>query len=198
MIMAYNYKDVFYLSAQTETDNSVYSSAGIEGVIPLDVSAYVDPIARGKSKGTGLAIYRVHMDASSTSQGRPVSVAEDGQMRVGMTVKEYATTGHAVTSIGGDQLTCASDLLAWGMDFCGSSNASPSTTNVTVNSLPDWQWFLTPSDEVPYIVVRDSLNWLFTSQAALNASLYWSIRLECAQVTLDTNTLNQLLRTQTA
>ena len=196
--MAYNYKDVFYLSAQTETDNSVYSSAGIEGVIPLDVSAYVDPIARGKAKGPGLAIYRIHMDASSTSQGRPVSVAEDGQMRVGMTVKEYTTTGHGVTSIGGDQLTCSSDLLAWGMDFCGSSNASPSTTNVTVNSLPDWQWFLLPSDDVPYIVVRDSLNWLFTSQAALNASIYWSIRLECAQVTLDTNTLNQLLRTQTA
>ena len=87
---------------------------------------------------------------------------------------------------------------SWGMDFCGSSNASPSTTNVTVNSLPDWQWFLLPSDDVPYIVVRDSLNWLFTSQAALNASIYWSIRLECAQVTLDTNTLNQLLRTQTA
>ena len=196
--MAYNYKDVFYLSAQTETDNSVYTSAGIEGVIPLDVSAYVDPIARGKSKGTGLAIYRVHMDSSSTTQGRPISVTEDGQMRVGMTVKEYTTTGHNVTSIGGDQLTCSSDLLAWGMDFCGSTNASPSTTNVTVNSLPDSQWFLKPSDEVPYIVVRDSLNWLFTSQAALNASIYWSIRLECAQVTLDTNTLNQLLRTQTA
>jgi len=196
--MAYNYKDVFYLSAQTETANGTYSSAGIEGVIPLDVSAYVDPIARGKSKGTGLAIYRIHMDASSTSQGRPISISEDGQMRVGMTVKEYTTTGHGVTSIGGDQLTCSSDLLAWGMDFCGTSNAAPSTTNVTVNSLPDEHYFLLPSDEVPYIVVRDSLNWLFTSQAALNASIYWSLRLECAQVTLDTNTLNQLLRTQTA
>ena len=197
--MAYNYKDVFYLSAQTETANGTYSSAGIEGVIPLDVSAYVDPIARGKSKGTGLAIYRIHMDASSTSQRRPVSISEDGQMRGGMTVKEYTTTGHGVTSIGGDQLTCSSDLLAWGMDFCGTTNAAgAAAATPTVNSLPDWQWFLTPSDEVPYIVVRDSLNWLFTSQAALNASLYWSIRLECAQVTLDTNTLNQLLRTQTA
>ena len=196
--MAYNYKDVFYLSAQTETTNGTYTTAGIEGVIPLDVSAYVDPIARGKAKGTGLAIYRVHMDASSTSQGRPLSVTQDGQMRVGMTVKEYTTTGHGVTSIGGNQLTCSSDLLAWGMDLCGSTNASPSTTNVTVNSLPSEHVFLEPSDEVPYIVVRDSLNWLFTSQASLNASIYWSIRLECAQVTLDTNTLNQLLRTQTA
>ena len=196
--MAYNYKDVFYLSAQTETTNSTYGSSGVEGVVPLDVSAYVDPIARGKARGTGLALYRVHIDASTGGQGKPIAVAEDGQMRTGLTVKEYATTGHGVAGISGDQLTCSSDLLAWGMDFCGSSNASPSTTNVTVNKLPDMNVFLVPSDEVPYIIVRDSLNWLFTSGAALNADIFWSIRLECAQVTLDTNTLNQLLRTQTA
>jgi len=196
--MAYNYKDVFYLSATHETTNGTYGSAGVEGIVPLDVSAYVDPIARGKARGTGLALYRVHMDASSTSVGRPVPVTQDGEMRVGLTVKEYAVTGDAVTGISGDQLTCGSDLLAWGMDFCGSSNAAPSTTNVTVNSLPSTNVFLEPSDEVPYIIVRDSLNWLFMSGASLSADIHWSIRLECAQVTLDTNTLNQLLRTQTA
>jgi len=196
--MAYNYKDVFYLSAQTETENGTYASAGVEGIIPLDVSAYVDPIARGKSRGTGLALYRVHMDASSTAVGRPVAIAQDGSMRVGLTVKEYTTTGHNVSGIGGDQLTCSSDLLAWGMDFMGHTNASPSTTNVTVHALPTENVFLEPSDEVPYIIVRDSLNWLFTSGEALAADIFWSIRLECAQVTLDTNTLNQLLRTQTA
>ena len=196
--MAYNYKDVFYLSAANETTSSDYGSGGVEGVIPIDVSAYVDPIARGKSKGTGLALYRVHCDASNTSQGRPIAVAEDGLMRTGLTVKEYATTGNAVASISGDQLTSGSELLAWGMDWCGSTNAAPSTTNVTVNSLPDTHVFLEPSDEVPYIIVRDSLNWLFTSGAALNADVHWSLRMECATVTLDTNTLNQLLRTQTA
>jgi len=196
--MAYNYKDVFYLSATTETTNSTYGSAGVEGVIPLDVSAYVDPIARGKSKGTGLALYRVHVDASKNSIGAPIAVAQDGSMRVGFTVKEYSTTGHNSGSIGGDQLTTGSDLLAWGMDWMGSSAATPSTTNVTVNKLPDRQVFLEPSDEVPYIIVRDSLNWLFMSGAALDSDVHWSCRLECAQVTLDTNTLNQLLRTQTA
>jgi len=80
----------------------------------------------------------------------------------------------------------------------GSSAVTPSTTNVTVNKLPDKEVFLEPSDEVPYIIVRDSLNWIFNSGAALNADIFWSLRLECAQVTLDTNTLNQLLRTQTA
>jgi hypothetical protein len=196
--MAYNYKDVFYLSAQHETENGTYASSGVEGIVPIDVSAYVDPIARGKARGTGLALYRVHMDASTGGQGKPIAVAEDGQMRTGLTVKEYAVTGDAVAGITGDQLTCSSDLLAWGMDFQGCSNASPSTTNVTVTSLPDMNVFLKPSDEVPYIIVRDSLNWLFTSGAALNADIFWSMRLECAQVTLDTNTLNQLLRTQTA
>jgi len=196
--MAYNYKDVFYLSAQHETENGTYASSGVEGIVPLDVSAYVDPIARGKSKGTGLALYRVHMDASKTAQGGTIAVAEDGQMRVGLTVKEYATTGDNVSGISGDQLTCSSDLLAWGMDFMGSSAVTPSTTNVTVNKLPDMHVFIEPSDEVPYIIVRDSLNWLFNSGSALNADIFWSIRLECAQVTLDTNTLNQLLRTQTA
>ena len=196
--MAYNYKDVFYLSAQHETENGTYASSGVEGIVPIDVSAYVDPIARGKARGTGLAIYRVHMDASTGKQGKPIAVAEDGQMRTGLTVKEYSVTGDNVSGISEDQLTFASDLFAWGMDWCGSTNASPSTTNVTVNKLPDMNIFLSPSDEVPYIVVRDSLNWLFTSGAALNADVFWSVRLECAQVTLDTNTLNQLLRTQTA
>ena len=196
--MAYNYKDVFYLSAQHETENGTYASSGVEGIVPIDVSAYVDPIARGKARGTGLALYRVHIDASTGGQGKPIPISEDGQMRTGLTVKEYAVTGDNVAGITGDQLTCSSDLLAWGMDFQGCTNPSPSTTNVTVSALPAMNVFLEPSDEVPYIIVRDSLNWLFTSGAALNADIFWSVRLECAQVTLDTNTLNQLLRTQTA
>ena len=196
--MAYNYKDVFYLSAQHETENSTYGSSGVEGIVPIDVSAYVDPIARGKARGTGLALYRVHMDAAKSTQGVPIAVAEDGQMRLGLTVKEYSASGDNVSGISGQQLTCASDLLAWGADFWGSTNAAPSTTNVTVTKGPDINVFLEPSDEVPYIIVRDSLNWIFTSGSALAADIFWSIRLEWAQVTLDTNTLNQLLRTQTA
>ncbi len=196
--MAYNYKDVFYLSAQHETENGTYASSGVEGIVPIDVSAYVDPIARGKARGTGLALYRVHMDAAKSTQGVPIATAEDGQMRMGLTVKEYSVSGDNVAGISGQQLTCASDLLAWGMDFWGPTNVSPSTTNVTVTKGPDINVFLKPSDEVPYIIVRDSLNWIFTSGAALAADIFWSIRLECAQVTLDTNTLNQLLRTQTA
>ena len=51
--MAYNIKDVFYLS--TSTDIASGTSAG--GSAQLDLSAYIDPIARGRTKGTGLAVY---------------------------------------------------------------------------------------------------------------------------------------------
>jgi len=56
--MAYNLKDVFYLSAQHTFAHGTYGSAGVEGAIPLDVSAYVDPIAKGRTKGQGLAVTR--------------------------------------------------------------------------------------------------------------------------------------------
>ena len=74
--MAYNYKDVFYLSATHETTSGTYASANVEGIAPLDVSAYVDPIARGKSKGTGLALYKVHMDASGNASGSVIPDAK--------------------------------------------------------------------------------------------------------------------------
>ena len=52
--MAYNMKDVFYLDTNIDTTTSTG-----DGCATLDLSSYVDPIARGRSKGTGLAIYKV-------------------------------------------------------------------------------------------------------------------------------------------
>ena len=54
--MAYNIKDVFYLS----TSATVTKNTSGVGSAQLDLSAYIDPIARGRTKGTGLAIYKVH------------------------------------------------------------------------------------------------------------------------------------------
>ena len=51
--MAYNLKDVFYLGATHEYPAATYGSAGVEGNIPIDVSAYVDPISKGRSRGQG-------------------------------------------------------------------------------------------------------------------------------------------------
>ena len=57
--------------------------------------------------------------------------------------------------------------------------------------------FLEPSIEVPYIVVRDQVILALNVTTAMSVGSSVKVRLECAQVTLDQATLNQLLRTQT-
>ena len=57
-------------------------------------------------------------------------------------------------------------------------------------------WFLMPSKDVPYIVVRDNVVMALTVDDAFATALTVAVRLECAVVTLDQATLNQLLRTQ--
>jgi hypothetical protein len=57
---------------------------------------------------------------------------------------------------------------------------------------------LSPSKEVPYVVVRDTIFAIMSSTTAIGADIVTSYRIECAKITLDTATLNQLLRTQTA
>ena len=54
--MAYDLKNVFYL----DTEATISKTTAGAGSAQLDLSAYVDPIARGRQKGTGLAIYKVH------------------------------------------------------------------------------------------------------------------------------------------
>ena len=81
--MAYDIKNVFYLD--TELTMPTASAAGTMNSVQLDLSAYIDPIARGRSKGTGLAIYKVHYSISGTSEGyQPVGLAESGVFRCGL------------------------------------------------------------------------------------------------------------------
>ena len=47
--MAYSIKDVFYLS----TEATITAATANGGSAQLDLSAYIDPIARGRQKGTG-------------------------------------------------------------------------------------------------------------------------------------------------
>jgi len=56
---------------------------------------------------------------------------------------------------------------------------------------------LAPSSEVPYVVVRDNVCLTYSVADNMTAATQLSMRLECAQITLDQATLNQLLRTQT-
>jgi len=179
--MAYNMKDVFYLDTAIDTGTGTGNLAAA-----LDLSSYVDPIARGKSKGTGLAIYKVHFDICDDDGNSPVAAAATGQFRAGLLSQSGIPTGSF--TLADNQMNASSDLMIAGVDFAaGGTAAGDPAPNV----------FLEPSPDVPYIVVRDQVVLVLEIITAMSAGASVKVRLECAQVTLDQATLNQLLRTQT-
>jgi len=191
--MTYDVKNVFYLD--TELTMPTGSGAGTANTVQLDLSSYVDPIARGRSKGTGLAIYKVHYSISGTSEGKqPVGMTATGSFRCGLIAGAGLGTQAGATLTGtANQATANNALAVFGFDYYTPkstiANASmPSPINRT---------FLEPSKEVPYVVVRDNVCAVATMSVAMGTLSYVSFRLECAQITLDQATLNQLLRTQT-
>ena len=190
--MAYNLKDVFYLGATHEYPAGTYGSAGIEGNIPIDVSAYVDPISKGRQRGQGLAIYKVHAQVAGDSTGNMQLPADVGAATFGLTVKPYATSGDNSGAIEAGDLTVASDLLVYLGNF--TSPASNANGLGTQNKLME------PSEDVPYVCVRDTIFQILETSVGMSTgdSMFVSYRLECAMISLDTATLNQLLRTQTA
>ena len=188
--MTYSLKNVFYLGNTHEYDNAY--AAGESGVDPIDVSAFVDPISKGRTRGQGLAVYRVHSQVSQ-SGGTPLLATETANMTYGLTVKPYTTTGDRTTGVVvfGDALS-SSDLLIHGAQYQGGAAAAPGMSSGVSHT------FLEPSDEVPYVVVRDTIFQIMTTSTVVNADFHISYRMECAMISLDTATLNQLLRTQTA
>ena len=193
--MAYNLKDVFYLGATHEYPHGTYGSAGIEGNIPIDISAYVDPIAKGRTKGQGLAVYKVHHQVAGDDNGMLQNPADAGSATFGLTVKPYATSGDNSGALEQGDLTVESDLAIFLAQF-----TSPATMVPGMGGGSNGTVVLEPSADVPYVCVRDTIFQIFESGVAMSSadSMFISYRLECAMITLDTATLNQLLRTQTA
>jgi hypothetical protein len=193
--MAYNLKDVFYLSAQHTYEHGSYGSAGVEAAIPIDVSAYVDPIAKGRQRGQGLAVYKVHASVSKDTTGSNQLAADEGGANFGLSVKPFTTSGDVITGIGAPDLTPASDLAIYLGSF-----TSPASSVAGQACSPNGDTILEPSKEVPYVVVRDTIFQIFETFIGMSSadSMCISYRMECAMVTLDSSTLNQLLRTQTA
>tara|TARA_R100001530_G_scaffold130984_1_gene102331 strand:+ start:378 stop:935 length:558 start_codon:yes stop_codon:yes gene_type:complete len=184
--MAYNIKDVFYLSTSaTVTASGTDSQMGSS---QLDLSAYIDPIARGRTKGTGLAVYKVHWSIASDS-GSPVLPAEDGiltcSLQAGLGVGDNAT-GSAFNMTTGLLNTNALNVSA-------GSYYGPSSVPEVDGIVP----YLDPSTEVPYVIVRDNVCLVYKTAEGFTADAILSVRIECAQISLDQATLNQLLRTQT-
>jgi len=183
--MAYNIKDVFFLdaSALTTTGTGDFSTS-------LDISSYVMPVVRKGTKPTGLAIYKVHWDVYDTATNDPVPAATTGTFRTGI----FSELGFGNFVVGG--ATFAIDTLNVGNDLAVS--------------IMDWWWgggtaagdpppkvWLEPSTEVPYVIVRDTIQLVGSISTATSNACTIAVRLECAQITLDMATLNQLLRTQT-
>ena len=182
--MAYNMKDVFYLDTAVDTGTGTGNIAAA-----LDLSSYVDPIARGRSKGTGLAIYKVHFDICDDDGNSPVAAATTGTFRAGvMSLSGIAAGAVGAVALNSNTLNAANDLMIAGVDFYAGGTAAGDPAPNT---------FLEPSPEVPYVVVRDQIVLIANVTTAMSAGASIKVRMECAQVSLDQATLNQLLRTQT-
>ena len=194
--MAYDVKDVFYLS----TGLTIATGSTGATTSQLDLSAYIDPIARGRQKGTGLAIYKVHWDVAQAADGDElVNLAESGSFKMGLIAG--AGFGDNATGVftptGMSQSPSPGNALAvyganwYGPDAYTGVTAAPGVPNPMNTSFPE------PSKDVPYVVVRDNVCLMTENLVAMDTISYVNVRLECAQISLDQATLNQLLRTQT-
>ena len=185
--MAYDLKSVFYLDTSAE----IAATTAGAGSAQLDLSAYIDPIARGRTKGTGLAIYKAHFVMSQASNAEPIDDGNTGSARVGLVAG--AGTGDNATGVialNSDIFNATNNLLVASYDFYGGKTAD-NTTAMMYNNL------IMPSEKVPYVIVRDNVCLLYDLGEQMPTAHTISVRLESAQVTLDQATLNQLLRTQT-
>ena len=189
--MGYNVKDVFYLS----TSATITAATGNGGSAQLDLSAYIDPIARGRSKGTGLAIYKVQYSMGQAVSGEPIDDAEAGSCRFGM----FAGAGlgdqatNSISLVTGNFAATNALMLSSG-DFYGPKSmvANASTTPTMLGPQ-----YLSPDTDVPYVIVRDNVCLVYEVGDNFTSDAILSVRLSCAQISLDQATLNQLLRTQT-
>ena len=181
--MAYNLKDVFYLDVSLGTGTATGG-----GSKQLDLSSYIDPIARKGSKAQGLAIYKVQTTFTQ-SDNNVVDKAEAGSFRYGLIAGLGAgdiavNTG---TAFNADVIAADNDLCIMAGDYYGQATADSAANGM----------FVEPDTEVPYIVVRDNACLVMDVDDAFAADVNMACRLSCAVVTLDQSTLNQLLRTQT-
>ena len=182
--MAYNTKGVFYL----DTSIATTTSTG-DGIATLDLSSYVQPIARGRTKGQGLAIYKVWWDIADAGSNGPVAAATTGTFRAGLiSFSGLPSAAVGSASLTNETIAADNDLMISGIDFwAGGTAAGDPPPNV----------WLEPSPDVPYIVVRDQVNLMVSITTAMSNAANVNVRMECGILSLDSATLNQLLRTQT-
>jgi len=116
-------------------------------------------------------------------------------MIAGLGVGDNATGAISLTT---EQFAMTSPLLMASGDFYGplSMAAAAHSPSTMINGNPNSQ-YVSPSQDVPYIIVRDNACLVYEVGDQFTTAHVLSVRLEVAQITLDQATLNQLLRTQT-
>ena len=186
--MAYNIKDVFYLDGEALTT----TNSG-DFFTNIDVSSYVQPVVRKGQKATGRADDKVHWDVYDAATNDVVPGITTGAFRAGV-FSDLGVPAGAVGSatIAVDNLRVANNLAISIIDWWGVIGAGAAGVQ-----MPQQITRLEPSKDVPYVVVRDTIQLCGSISIATSNSCNVNVRLECAQVTLDMATLNQLLRTQT-
>ena len=190
--MAYDLKNVFYLDVSTQITKATAGG----GSAQLDLSAYIDPIARGRQKGTGLAIYKTHYSVLNSEDANEMAPepSETGvlsySLQAGAGLGDIATGG-TQTAAGATAFDASNQLLVSAGVFYGMASGATTT--------PIGMDYIMPNKDVPYVVVRDNVCLVYnvSDSAKFESNSTLACRLECAIVTLDQATLNQLLRTQT-
>ena len=125
----------------------------------------------------------------------PANKNDSGIFRAGLVAGAGLGDQNNVTLTGeANSVSPQNALAVYGFDFYGVDSTGAIGPSVPS---PLNKEFLMPSTEVPYIVVRDNVCAVSTMEIAMDTESYLHFRLECAQITLDQATLNQLLRTQT-
>ena len=190
--MTYDLKNVFYL----DTSAVITKATAGAGSSQLDLSAYIAPIARGRTKGTGLAVYKIHWSmVDQDNSGKPWDDAESGTMQAGLIaglgVGDNATGAASAAS---SAFEMSNNLLISTASFFGPKSQIGNACT-TVSAWPNTT--VMPSEKVPYVIVRDNCCLIYDVGENFIDDFTLSVRLECAQITLDQATLNQLLRTQT-
>jgi hypothetical protein len=190
--MAYDLKNVFYLDVSA----TITKATAGGGSAQLDLSAYIDPIARGRTKGTGLAIYKTHYSITNVEDASEVAPedSESGVLAYGL-VAGYGVGDNATGALNfaaGSTLLDASNQL---LVSAGNYYAPASYPGADAMA----QDYVMPSEKVPYVIVRDNvvLTYNVSTSKTFESNSTIACRLECAQIALDQATLNQLLRTQT-
>jgi hypothetical protein len=191
--MAYDIKNVFYL----DTSATITKGTAGGGSAQLDLSAYIDPIARGRQKGTGLAVYKTHYSILNSEDTNEVATKATDEGIVAVSLQAGLGVGDQVT--GGLQFqspeafSTSNQLLVSGGTFYSPNAATSADPTAAVNM------YVEPSKDVPYIIVRDNacLVYCVSNEKQFTSTSLLAVRMECAIISLDQATLNQLLRTQT-